>query len=308
MAQDDKTRANALIDENSDAGGLNIEALADALSKTVMTWTFTVFEVFNIFTERQFTQAAHEQLAVSLINRINGANLIQLAQSEHGKILLERIAYIMNCQANANQLTCQNISLAVKRAKETADAKYCGVNPVTGTPGIRDDSFVPGQLRAGGFGNIRPGNGGPGGFHDRNGRHSGVDIVAPVGTPIVASMNGMVIKVVNKYGLANTEAARRAQNGGYGNAVTIKYNNGLYGYYAHLTSVSAGEQTDVKQGDVIGTSGRTGNANNPYQPSQDNHLHYGRFKKPFNEDRGFPLPDHKSSWIDPVKSLNNPCK
>jgi len=107
MPQDDKTRANAWIDQYSDSGGLNVEGFCDKLSQLVMQWTYTVLEVFNILTEKQFTQAAHEQVAVGLINRINPANLIQLAQSRHGWILLERIYYIMNCEANNGQPTCQ---------------------------------------------------------------------------------------------------------------------------------------------------------------------------------------------------------
>lgn len=48
MAQDDKTRANALIDKNSDSGGLNVDALCNELSQIIMTLTYTVFEVFEV--------------------------------------------------------------------------------------------------------------------------------------------------------------------------------------------------------------------------------------------------------------------
>lgn len=216
----------------------------------------------------------------------------------------------MNCGADGNQPTCQSISVAMTRVEEAAAKNYCGVNPVTGKYGVRDDAFVRGKLRPGGLGNIRPGNGGAGGFQERSKKgHSGVDIAAPIGTTVVASNNGKVVKIVEGYGLAATPTARSAQNGGYGNAVTIRYDNGVYGYYAHLTKVSANvkETLDVKQGDIVGTSGRTGNANNKQQPSQDDHLHYGRFKEPFDEEKGRPNATQKSSWIDPVKSLNNPC-
>ncbi len=172
-------------------------------------------------------------------------------------------------QALAGTLNFQAFKSAVeakdgKTCDELKGSNYCGVNPVTGNPGIRDDQPGSNGLRAGGFGNIRPGNNGRGGFQERSGqRHSGVDIVAPVGTKIVASMSGKVIRVVNKYTVSTIESVRSNQNGGYGNAVTIEYKNGLYGYYAHLTSVSVEEQTDIIQGDVVGTSGRTGNANDP---------------------------------------------
>ena len=67
MAQDDKTRANALIDKNSDSGGLNVDALCHELSQIVMQLTYTVFEVFNTLTEKGFNQSAHEQVATNLI-------------------------------------------------------------------------------------------------------------------------------------------------------------------------------------------------------------------------------------------------
>ena len=118
MAQDDKTRANALIDKNSDSGGLNVDALCNELSQIIMTLTYTVFEVFEVLTERGFDQATHERVATNLIDRISPANLIQLAQTLHGQIALQRIWYILNCQANRRQQTCHLISTADARAKE----------------------------------------------------------------------------------------------------------------------------------------------------------------------------------------------
>jgi RHS repeat-associated protein len=182
----------------------------------------------------------------------------------------------------------------------------CGLNPISRQPGIRDDKPDPKTgLREGGKGNVRPGAGGNGGFRERTGgKHDGTDIAAPVGTQFVASMSGRVVKVVDSYELANTAAARRAQNGGYGNAVTIQYDNGTYGYYAHLTKVYAVEGARIEQGARVGSTGRTGNANNDRQPPADDHLHYGRFTGPINA-KGRPV--NKSQWINPVKSLNSPC-
>ncbi len=272
MPQDDKARALQIINQYTDAGGLNVAALCDHLSRIVMTFPYTVFEIFNILTERQFSQSDHEWVCRDLISRINLANLALLAASIHGQILLERIQYILNCQFNIGDQTCGYIAAANVRAKELEAKNYCGVNPVTGKYGLRKDKPM-GGFRLGGLGNIRPGHGGPGGYRERrDGGHSGVDIVAPVGTPVVVSNSGKVIKIVRKFELAYTSKERSEQNGGYGNAVTIKYNVGIYGYYAHLTSISI-EEGDVRQGDVIGTAGRTGNANNKEQPPGDDHLH-----------------------------------
>lgn len=81
--------------------------------------------------------------------------------------------------------------------------------------------------------------------------HSGVDIAAPEGTPILAAHGGTV----------STTA-----DASYGNVVLVNNGDGVVSLYAHMSSraVSAGAQ--VSQGDVIGYVGHTGRA-------QGNHLH-----------------------------------
>ena len=119
MAQDDKTRANALIDKYDGwFSSLDVNGLCDELSITVMSYTYTVFEVFNVMSERGYSQTALEQVATNLINRINQTNLIELAKSMHGTILLNRVQYLMNCEANPNQTVCQHIAVGVQRANE----------------------------------------------------------------------------------------------------------------------------------------------------------------------------------------------
>lgn len=77
--------------------------------------------------------------------------------------------------------------------------------------------------------------------------HNGVDLAAAVGTPIYAAADGMVI--VSKQG---------GWNGGYGNYVVIRHDNGTQTLYAHndTNAVSMGER--VSRGDVIGTVGTSG--------------------------------------------------
>jgi len=86
--------------------------------------------------------------------------------------------------------------------------------------------------------------------------HNAVDIAAPVGTPIVASASGTVIISRNS-----------GWNGGYGNYIVIKHNNGTQTLYSHNSSniVSTGEY--VRQGQVIGYVGSTGR-------STGAHLHF----------------------------------
>lgn len=86
--------------------------------------------------------------------------------------------------------------------------------------------------------------------------HNGVDLAAPVGTPVIAAAAGTVI--ISKSG---------GWNGGYGNYIVIAHNNGTQTLYSHMSrnTVSSGET--VSQGEIIGYIGLTGKTTGP-------HLHF----------------------------------
>jgi Meckel syndrome type 1 protein len=84
-------------------------------------------------------------------------------------------------------------------------------------------------------------------------RHAGVDIAAPVGTPVSAAGSGTV-----------TQASA---DGGYGNLVCIDHGDGVSTCYAHLSRFATTQGAYVEVGDVIGYVGSTGNATGP-------HLHF----------------------------------
>ncbi len=75
-------------------------------------------------------------------------------------------------------------------------------------------------------------------------RHEGVDMLAPMGTPIYAVVSGTVNFRQNRLG---------------GNAVSLAGDNGNRYYYAHLSRYE-GAGRRVNQGDIIGYNGDTGNA------------------------------------------------
>lgn len=83
--------------------------------------------------------------------------------------------------------------------------------------------------------------------------HTGIDIVAPRGTPVVASANGRIASV--------------GQQGEYGLMIEIDHGHGVVTRYAHLSKagVRAGQQ--VQRGQQIGNVGDSGLAVGP-------HLHY----------------------------------
>ncbi len=82
--------------------------------------------------------------------------------------------------------------------------------------------------------------------------HEGVDMLAPMGTPIYAVVSGVVNFKHNQLG---------------GNAASLVGDNGNRYYYAHFASYE-GVSRRVTQGDVIGYNGDTGNA------SGTPHLHF----------------------------------
>ena len=90
------------------------------------------------------------------------------------------------------------------------------------------------------------------------GRHRGVDICAPAGTPIYASAGGTVTKAgYNKAGAGT----------GYGYSVIINHGGGYSSVYAHCLSLTVSAGQTVKQGQLIGYLGSTGR-------STGNHCHF----------------------------------
>jgi len=83
--------------------------------------------------------------------------------------------------------------------------------------------------------------------------HSGIDIAAPRGTPIIASGAGEV--VLSEY------------HAGYGNLIEIEHSDGIVSRYAHCSRRMVVVGEDVLRGDLIATVGSTGQSTGP-------HLHY----------------------------------
>jgi len=88
-----------------------------------------------------------------------------------------------------------------------------------------------------------------------NKMHRGTDFAAPMGTPIMASGNGIIKKV--------------GWCGGGGNCIKIKHNSTYETIYAHMSKFARGIKNGVrvKQGQTIGYVGSTGKSTGP-------HLHY----------------------------------
>jgi murein DD-endopeptidase len=80
--------------------------------------------------------------------------------------------------------------------------------------------------------------------------HRGTDYAAPIGTPILATADGVV-----------TESTRKGGNGKY---VKIRHNGTYSTQYLHMKAQKVKRGEFVKQGDVIGWIGMTGNTGGPH--------------------------------------------
>jgi murein DD-endopeptidase MepM/ murein hydrolase activator NlpD len=86
-----------------------------------------------------------------------------------------------------------------------------------------------------------------------NRMHTGIDIDAPLGSPIVTAARGVV--------------AFSGWLGGYGNTVIVQHDQIHTTLYAHLNSLPVDKDQDLEQGEVLGYVGMTGWTTGP-------HLHF----------------------------------
>ena len=112
--------------------------------------------------------------------------------------------------------------------------------------------------------------------------HLGTDYAAPMGTPVWAVGDGMVVS--------------SGWNGGYGNQVVLRHANGYTTYYGHLSRLGPGIRAGgrVKQKQIVGYVGSTGLSTGPhldYRLAKD-----GKFRNPLKESSPAGAPIAKKEW------------
>jgi len=98
---------------------------------------------------------------------------------------------------------------------------------------------------------------------DRIRRHTGLDIAAPVGTPILAPASGTVIRTGDYFFTGNT--------------VFIDHGQGLVTMYCHLDRIDVEEDQHINPSQQLGQVGMTGRVSGP-------HLHWAVFLNQFKVD------------------------
>jgi len=94
-----------------------------------------------------------------------------------------------------------------------------------------------------------------------DGRHPGIDYEIPIGTPIVAVSDGIIVAIGAPY---------KDKIFGGGVAVVLKHADDFFSLYAHLSEIYVTNEQHIKRGERLGLSGQS-NDNFP-------HLHFGLIK------------------------------
>ena len=101
--------------------------------------------------------------------------------------------------------------------------------------------------------------------------HDGIDIAAPIGTPVLAPKDGTVLAVGN--------------SPSFGIFLRLQHPGGYVSFMAHLNGVAVSVGDTVHQGERVAYSGNTGRSTGP-------HLHFGLFRD--------------GQFIDPINYVDLP--
>ena len=124
--------------------------------------------------------------------------------------------------------TTGKLKMSYTISKEKVNIGISLIKPISGTI----------TSRCGAKSNIRVSN------------HTGLDVAAPIGTPVKAAASGTVTFAGYK--------------GSYGYLLVISHGNGIETYYGHCSKLYAKVGQTVSQGEVISAVGNTGNSTGPH--------------------------------------------
>ena len=192
---------------------------------------------------------------------------LELKIAESVKALADYTATEAGKQAEYNAIKAEADALDDLIAEAEKKAIELGLTDIVGTTGgyawpCKSIRWITSK-----FG----GRNSPGGIGSTN--HKGVDIGTPMRTPLYAAKSGTV--------------THASWNGGYGECIIIYHGKGNSTLYGHLDNLSGSPYNvkvgdTVRQGDLIGWSGTSGNSTGP-------HLHFG-------------IKEH-DVWVDPLNYL-----
>jgi murein DD-endopeptidase MepM/ murein hydrolase activator NlpD len=202
-----------------------------------------------------------KSLETNQVKLSNQKKAADIARDEKNKLL----AITKNQQSNYQKILDEKVALkkVFEAEMSTYEAALKSVLPSGSVPTARSGvltwplkKFVITQY----FGNTPFATQNPQVYSGKG--HAGIDLAAPLGTPIYAAAKGKVL------GTGNTDTA--CPNASYGRWVFIGHENGLSTLYAHLSYTNVSPGQNVTTDDIIGNIGSTGYSTGP-------HLHFTVF-------------------------------
>lgn len=239
----------------------NMSTLEILLSSDSLSEMFTRLDLVNVVAEYDRTVIEKVKTQITRTEELKAAIEANLAEQQAVMDELNSTKADLNSkQSELNRtiasLAAQETSIIAEQERydaleEELDRKISALSS-TQSPGISylEGEFIwplPGYSRVSSSFGWRT-------LYGKPNFHTGMDIPAASGTPIHAAGDGTVIQA----GWVNT-------GGGY--KVTIDHGSGLITTYCHQSRIGASVGQKVKQGDIIGYVGTTGN-------STGNHLHF----------------------------------
>lgn len=156
--------------------------------------------------------------------------------SKNGFIYHDKITFT-KLTANFIKVICSMMIFMCLFTNQLQAQQRPNINPISG-----------GYAVTSGFGSrIHP-------FSKKQTKHRGIDFRTPMGTPVFATADGVVLKVASELT-------------GYGNHIKIAHGSAYETLYAHLSKIMVKENEKVKKGQLIGYTGNSGRSSSP-------HLHY----------------------------------
>ncbi len=132
-------------------------------------------------------------------------------------------------------------------------------------------------------------------YKEHAGSHLGVDIRAPLGTPVLSIANGVVVRTVEADSTGNRFVVIR--HDGVPRENWQKWT--LYSAYLHLSEITVPEWTRIHKWDMLGRVGMSGIATTPHL-----HLQIDTADAPFHPYWPFTSSDAKDAWVDFFSAIN----
>ena len=240
------TAGAALPQQSMVPGGVALVSVGDA-KDPAPTVTFGGKRVLTLAQDGQWIAVLGLPLstkpgAVSIdVQALGGTRAPKIVQVQDKQYVEQRLK-VAPGQVDLAPQDLERVEVEQKRIRESLDS-FSPVLPAT----LQLKAPVPGP-RSSSFGLRRVFNGQP------RAPHSGMDIAAPLGTPILAPADGKVL-----------DSGEFFFNGG---TVFIDHGSGFVTMYCHLSQADVKPGAVVKTGQVIGKVGATGRVTGP-------HLHFG---------------------------------